>query len=93
MAMRKKSGGRRKGTPNKSTREIREILSGILSDEIVNIPGYLNEIDPEKRLHVIIKMLPYVIPTYSEEPIKETDISSFDFFNRLNDSVKQSYKD
>lgn len=78
-----KTGGRQKGTPNKITAKIRQKLSDIVSNEIKNIPEYLNQIEsPEIKLKLIIQMLPYLIPKQREisaeieekEPIKITPI-------------------
>lgn len=78
-----KTGGRQKGTPNKITAEIRQKLSDIVSNEIKNIPEYLNQIEsPEIKLKLIIQILPYLIPKQKEisteieakEPIKITPI-------------------
>jgi len=58
----KKFGGRQKGTPNKISARLREVLSSILEGEIEKIPDYLNELKPRERLEVIIKLIPYVVP-------------------------------
>jgi hypothetical protein len=60
---RRKTGGRRAGVPNQITKDIREHLNTILMEEIGNIPDLLNQIeDPEKKLLVLIKLLPFVAP-------------------------------
>lgn len=83
MARGTKTGGRQKGTPNRTTREIRAMLSEIVSAEIEKIPKYLNAFEPEKRLHIIAKLLPYVVPTYAEEPTKELELRGKDFIMQL----------
>ena len=62
MAHGKKTGGRQKGTPNIITSEIRDNLKSILDSEIKQIPSLLNELDTEKRLNLLVKLLPYVLP-------------------------------
>lgn len=93
MAKGIKTGGRQKGTPNKSTREIRSILSGILTKEIERIPKYLNEIDPEKKMQLLIKLLPYILPVYpdeqEEEIKKENGVS---FIHRINSLITAQNK-
>jgi len=62
MSKREKTGGRQKGTPNKLTREIRATLKGFIEQEIENLPEMLKNLPEEKRLDVLIKLLPYVLP-------------------------------
>ena len=88
MAKRIKTGGRKKGTPNRSTMEIRSLLSSILCNEIERIPQYMEEIDPEKKLHLLIKLLPYIIPALPEKPDESTRGSDIDFIQHINDIAK-----
>jgi hypothetical protein len=60
--MRQKTGGRKEGTPNKVTRELRETLKVTLANELEQIPELLNELSTEKRLDYLMKLLPYVLP-------------------------------
>ena len=59
----RKTGGRKKGTPNKVTGEIRDILREVLTSEAQAIPALLSQIEePAKRLELLAKFLPYVAP-------------------------------
>lgn len=58
----KKFGGRKKGTPNRLTKETRTLLKNIVYSEIENIETLLSDLETEKRLEFIIKLLPYVVP-------------------------------
>lgn len=58
----KKYGGRKKGTPNKLTKETKELLKNIVHNELELIPNSLNNLDTLDRLEILIKLLPYVIP-------------------------------
>jgi hypothetical protein len=65
MDKRQRIGGRQKGTPNKITNEIREILNRLLSAELPNLERYISEIEkPEHKAKLIIDLLPYVTPKY-----------------------------
>jgi hypothetical protein len=67
MAKGIKTGGRNKGTPNKTTKEVRETLKTILLHEIEQLPDLLAQIeDPEKRVSLSIRLLPYIMPTATE---------------------------
>jgi hypothetical protein len=54
--------GRNKGTQNRLTKEARNILKDVLSNELKNLPAILEKLKPEDRVTAIIKILPYVLP-------------------------------
>lgn len=68
-----KTGGRALGTPNKTTRELRETLKELFTNEIVNFRELLEQLEPNERASIIIKLLPYIIPRAVEiqEPQQE----------------------
>ena len=57
-----KVGGRKKGTPNKLTKEMREVLKGMVAEELEGLPQRFDELDTKDRLEVFIKLLPFVLP-------------------------------
>ena len=58
-----KFGGRVKGTPNKTTSEIREAYQEFVEGNIENLNLWMNELDaPEKRLDFMLKFSEYFIP-------------------------------
>lgn len=57
-----KTGGRKAGTPNKVSGELRSKLKEILSTEIDRLPDLLDSLEPQKRAEVIARLLPLVIP-------------------------------
>ena len=63
--------GRSKGTPNKITKESREILFEIDKNEIDNLPALLEQLEPRERAYILVKLMPYVMPKMS---IDETEI-------------------
>ena len=62
MAKRIKTGGREPGTPNRITKDVREILKSIVEDELMFLPEKLRELEVKDRLEITIKLLPYVVP-------------------------------
>ncbi|WP_127139074.1 hypothetical protein [Flagellimonas oceanensis] len=58
----KKVGGRKKGTPNRYTEDVRKILKDVVFNELENIPDILEELPPEKRIDVFLKLIPFVFP-------------------------------
>lgn len=57
-----KTGGRKKGTPNKVTADMREWLSGLLNDNRAQITRDFSSLEPTDRLFVFSRLLGYVIP-------------------------------
>lgn len=63
MNNRNKTGGRKKGTPNKTTQVIRIALSTIVESEIHKLPVYMAEITkPELKIELLVKLLPFILP-------------------------------
>lgn len=62
MAKGIKTGGRKSGTPNKTTKEIRNVLKSVIDNEIVNIETSLEGLTAKERIEFLIKLIPYVLP-------------------------------
>lgn len=58
----KKHGGRKRGTPNKATKELRSVLKNVIYNELENIEERLGQLDSKQRLELVIKLMPYVLP-------------------------------
>jgi hypothetical protein len=58
--------GRPIGATGKASKEIKEWIKTILENNQVQFEEDLKATEPEKRLDVIVKLLPYVIPKQSE---------------------------
>ena len=58
----KKFGGRKKGTPNRLTKELRTILKNVLYNELDNIEELLDSLEPKERLELVIKLIPFILP-------------------------------
>lgn len=74
----KKLGGRKKGISNRYSDEVREIFKNQLFDELEQLPILLSKLEPEKRLDVLLKLIPYILPKINavgfgfDEPTKMT---------------------
>lgn len=66
----KKYGGRQAGTPNKLTKEMRTALKNLVFDELIELPKLLDSLDPQTRLGIIVKLLPFVLPKVESENYK-----------------------
>ena len=58
----KKYGGRQKGTPNRMTKELRVLLKDIMYQELEEVQERFSLLEPKKRIELIIKLMPYVLP-------------------------------
>lgn len=66
MAIGIKTGGRVKGTPNRTTSETKDLLQTIVMKEIDNLGEMLEKLEPLERVNAIAKLLPYILPKQSE---------------------------
>lgn len=57
-----KTGGRTLGTPNKVTKDLRDLLKSVISNELGNIEHRLEQLEPKERLEMIIKLMSFVMP-------------------------------
>ena len=62
MSERIKTGGRKKGTPNKTTSELRAIIKQFVDDELSRISNKLNELTTYERFTILTKLIPYAMP-------------------------------
>ena len=58
----KKYGGRKKGTPNRMTKELRVLLKDIMYQELEEVQERFSLLEPKQRIELIIKLMPYVLP-------------------------------
>ena len=58
--------GRKKGTPNKVTKAVREMLLDYIEGEMNWINDNLHSLDTNQRLTLFTKVLPFVLPRNDE---------------------------
>lgn len=59
---RQKYGGRKKGTPNKDTKELRERISDLIDNNFDSIQADLDQLEPKEKLDFLIKLFEYALP-------------------------------
>jgi hypothetical protein len=57
-----KTGGRQQGTPNKVTKDLRDILKSVIANELQTIESRLNQLEARERLEMTLKLMSYVMP-------------------------------
>ena len=71
MAIGTKTGGRTKGTPNRTTSEIREQFQKLINDNLEQLQEDLKVLEPKERIKSIIELSKFVVPT-----LKATELST-----------------
>jgi hypothetical protein len=56
------AGGRKKGTPNKVTKERRELISEFLNENWDDFKQNYKNADPPTKLKIYMEMIPYTTP-------------------------------
>lgn len=70
MAIRKKTGGRTAGTPNRTTAETKELLKKIVGKELDKLGKIIEQLEPIERVNAIAKLLPYLLPKQTESTLR-----------------------
>jgi hypothetical protein len=58
-----KFGGRTKGTPNRTTTEIREKFKSLINNSLDDLENDLKDLDPKDRIKAILDLAKFVLPT------------------------------
>jgi hypothetical protein len=74
MSKGKKTGGRQKGTPNKTTADIRFSVNTFISNNIDSIQATFDKLEPIDQLKFIDRMLHYTLPKLSSEVLPPPQI-------------------
>lgn len=67
----KKFGGRQKGSPNRTTKEIRNLFQQLLETNFTKLQSDLDKLKPEQRVKAILELAKFVVPT-----LKAIDLST-----------------
>ena len=68
--------GRPKGTPNKTTKEIREAYQNLVEMNLENMTMWLEQVamvDPEKAMDLMLKLSEYIIPKLARQEVVGSD--------------------
>jgi hypothetical protein len=69
----KKFGGRKKDTPNKDTKDLRQKVDILLSEKWEQLENDLKELSPKDRIDTYIKLMEYALPKLNRTELKGTD--------------------
>ena len=74
-----KHGGRKKGTPNRLTRELRDVLKDVVYQELSLVQENLSKLDPKDRIDLLTKLIPFVCPKIKSENLDLNEPLDFRF--------------
>lgn len=83
-------GGRRKGTPNKVTGNLKAFLADLIDDQREQIVTDLAGLEPKDRLLMIERFMQYVIPKAERQQQEETQLPGSININVLSKKPEQS---
>ena len=72
-----KHGGRQKGTPNRLTREVIDILKDAVCQELSLVQENLSKLDPKDRIDLLIKLIPFVCFTDEIKPTEQVRAQAY----------------
>lgn len=73
MNKKEKTGGRTKGTPNKTTAQIREQFQILISNNIEVLQNDIEALEPLQRIKTIIELSKFVLPTLKAIELTDND--------------------
>ncbi|MDB5282750.1 MAG: hypothetical protein JWO06_1825 [Bacteroidota bacterium] len=68
-----KTGGRKKGTPNKTTAERRQKICQIVDLELQNVFDYLTQLETKDKLTFLLHLMPYTLSKISPVPASSAE--------------------
>lgn len=77
----KKYGGRKKGTPNKEVKDIREAFQVLIENNLDKMELWINELaekNPEKAINTILRLSDFILPKLSKTEITQIPIDEFE---------------
>ena len=85
---RNKTGGRKIGTPNKITSNLKATIQGIVERQFETLEDDLEQMDGKDKVNAVLKLIEYILPKQREQKINFSDMSDSEIdelINRLKD--------
>jgi hypothetical protein len=74
MAQGYKTGGRKKGSTNRLSGTVKEMLHLAVKNEIEMLPSLISQLEPKEKIDIILKILPFILPKADVTPQKQQTI-------------------
>lgn len=88
-----KTGGRKKGTPNRHPPELKATIYAFAANAWEQIPELLQHVTPAERLQFIARILPFAIAKKTEISIQEETRALLDNIENLSTEQLQRLKE
>ncbi len=88
---RKKTGGRQKGSRNKTTAELKSWVFQFVNDNLSTFKSKFSKLDTADQIILIMKLMPYVLPKQTETKIsldEELTKAVKESMDKVNDMFK-----
>jgi len=97
---REKFGGRQKGTPNKTTNEVRQSITCFIQNNIETMQKSFDLLEPKEKLYFMEKLFKYIVPVMGSSSANELntahqnsiDVSKY-YLDWVNDQTKDVIKE
>ena len=93
MAKGFKTGGREQGTPNKVTKDVRELINTFIGNNIGNIQEIFDELQPKEKMYFVVKMLDYVIPKLKSIEVENKNEKTINWIETKTTSIEDMSKE
>ena len=80
-----KTGGRKKGTPNKRTTKERNLIRQIVDKELKAFPRLLSVVEPKDRMLIVTRLMPFVYARKQEISIEDETTALLSNLQNLSD--------
>ncbi len=93
MANRKKTGGRKAGTPNKITSNLRGFIEVFLANNLEEVCNEFSKLEPKEKINAYLKLLEFAIPklTRMQSEITGKDGGATETIIRFIDDSKDEF--
>lgn len=69
-----KTGGRKKGTPNKCTTTLRQFICDIVDDNREQFARDLEALEPKERVNIMFKLITFILPKLNSDETAYNDL-------------------
>jgi len=79
-------GGRKFGTVNKTTTEIKEAFQMLLEDNLEDLQKDISSLEPKERVKFMLELASFIIPKMKSVDLKsvDTEVITIDFCEDIN---------
>ncbi|MBT3385986.1 MAG: hypothetical protein HN778_05165 [Prolixibacteraceae bacterium] len=81
--------GRKRGVPNKTTKELRDIIHVIIESNFskIKVNRDLKKLSPKQRLDMMLRLMEFVVPKLRVEEFKNEIVTVQNHYQRFMDKV------